>query len=479
MVKSFRKFVLSALLVFCSSVFPVSLFAQADKAGEDVQNYQRQLSELEQSDGPFGSALIEPLTGLVSAHQKDGNYLSALDEQRRLIQIVRTEYGFSDRRLLPLLRTQLEIELSLGGTESVSDIFDHMRFVQSSAGDENPEELLSIIDEQAYWSLLRIFFDRSREGVKQFFLARELIEQQIDIAGKLFGEADERLAPWSYRKAVNNFRLVQLLNVSNGLSYETIDRLYREDGALALQDRDAPFFFGRGRGSITPTIQKGSMLGQRYLDKSYRLVKDIDEILERKASLLKAAKGPVYLRALETQAMAKIARGDFQQLLGRGTSVRDYRAAEELLVEAGVDSTLIEDFFSVPEPLPGHSLHSSLQGALNAREVSDQHGSDRLFLGTFTGWAENIGFSPMPVAPDSFPDLALEFGELEVSLSISRRGRASSVKVSGGNELPRRSRNQAVRAVRKIPFRPAIVDGKTQRITNASLVYRIPLEIEL
>ena len=120
-----------------------------------------------------------------------------------------------------------------------------------------------------------------------------------------------------------------------------------------------------------------------------------------------------------------------------------------------------------------------MQAALNARDGSDQHADDRLFLGTFSGWAENIGFSPMPVAPDSFPDLALEFGEVEVSLSISRRGRASSVKVSGANELSRRLRNQAVRAVRKIPFRPAIVDGKTQRIVNASLVYKMPLEIEL
>ena len=144
---------------------------KTNNVGEDVKNYQRQLSEVEQSDGPFGSALIEPLVGLVSAHQKDGNYSSALDEQRRLIQIVRTEYGFSDRRLLPLLRTQLEIELSLGGTESVSDIFDHMRFVQSSAGDENPDELLSIIDEQAYWSLLTYFFRPLERGRQTVFLS--------------------------------------------------------------------------------------------------------------------------------------------------------------------------------------------------------------------------------------------------------------------------------------------------------------------
>ena len=202
--------------------------------------------------------------------------------------------------------------------------------------------LLSIIDEQAYWSLLRIFFDRSREGVKQFFVARELIEQQIDLAEKSFGETDERSIPWSYRKAVNNLRLVQLLNVSNGLSYETIDRLFREDGALALQDRDAPFFYGRQRGSITPTVKQGSMLGQRYLEKSYRLVKDIDEILEQKAAMLKAAESPKYLQALETQAMAKIARGDFQQLLGRSTAIRDYREAKELLVDAGVEKKLIE-----------------------------------------------------------------------------------------------------------------------------------------
>jgi hypothetical protein len=120
-----------------------------------------------------------------------------------------------------------------------------------------------------------------------------------------------------------------------------------------------------------------------------------------------------------------------------------------------------------------------LQGALSAREGSDENDGDRLFLGTFTGWADNIGFSPMPVAPSSFPDIALEYGEFDVNLSISRRGRASSVKISGGNELPGRLRNQAVRAVRKIPFRPAIVDGKTKRVITASLIYKIPLEIEL
>ena len=70
MVKSFRKFILSAPFVFFSSVISVSLLAQTNNVGEDVKNYQRQLSEVEQSDGPFGSALIEPLVGLVSAHQK-------------------------------------------------------------------------------------------------------------------------------------------------------------------------------------------------------------------------------------------------------------------------------------------------------------------------------------------------------------------------------------------------------------------------
>ena len=207
--------------------------------------------------------------------------------------------------------------------------------------------------------------------------------------------------------------------------------MFREDGALALQDRDAPFFYGRERGSITPTVKQGSMLGQRYLEKSYRLVKDIDEILEQKAAMLKAAESPKYLQALETQAMAKIARGDFQQLLGRSTAIRDYREEKELLVDAGVEKKLIEHFFSVPEPLPSLNLYSSLQGALSAREGSDENDGDRLFLGTFTGWADNIGFSPMPVAPSSFTDIALEYGEFDVNLSISLRGRASSVKISG------------------------------------------------
>ena len=50
--------------------------------------------------------------------------------------------------------------------------------------------------------------------------------------------------------------------------------------------------------------------------------------------------------------IAEIYRGDYNLLMGRGSGRRQYNSAQDMLLEAGVAQTEIDEFFGVPTPLP-------------------------------------------------------------------------------------------------------------------------------
>ena len=193
------------------------------------------------------------------------------------------------------------------------------------------------------------------------------------------------------------------------------------------------------------------------------MVKNIQEVVEENSDI-------------EAQAMIKIYRSDFQLLSDRGSAIRSYREARDMLLEAGIAEEEVNWFFERPMVIPMETLHLNFADALDELKgriepiasVKDQE----MHLGIFTSWTEALISTPMPQSKNSFFKLDHPFKYADVSFSVSSRGKASSVDVlvTGPQELD--SKRSISRSVRGIHFRPAIIDNKARRVKDVRMRYQ-------
>lgn len=467
-IKAFAAFLL--LLGLISPLLAAeetALITASSEQLEELQNYQAQIEALESEFGPFHQSLLEPLEAMVSLFNEQADYDRVAELQSRQLQLMRTVLGFEHPDLIPLVQSIIVNQMRLGEWEAISDNLEHIRYLQASNADNDPESLLAAIDDQAFWYLSRSYLDERNVRVRNFFLARGLYEEMEELAEASFGEDSPEMIPWLYKQAYNKFQLVQFLNASDGVGSDSVDRLAREDGMSRLRqargrnlvDTDALF----GLGNRIPVVDEDSLIGEAYLRDGYNLLTRIEAILETGEDL-------------EAEAMAKIVRADFQMLQGQGIGIRNYREAQELLLEAGIAEDRIALFFERPMVIPVDKFFLSLDDAIAYQQQSldqlDPIPEDQLHLGVFTAWSEALASTQKPVNPDPFWQLDLPYNQVDVSFSVSSRGGVSSVDVISSIPDERSVRRKASRALREINFRPAIVKGRGKRVKDVRIRYR-------
>ena len=178
---------------------------------------------------------------------------------------------------------------------------------------------------------------------------------------------------------------------------------------------------------------------------------------------------------LEAQAMMKIYRSDFQLLSNRGSWIRGYRDARDMLLEAGIVKEEVHWFFERPMVIPMETLHLSFSDALaELRERIEPITSvkEEMHLGIFISWTEALRSTPMPQSKNPFWQLDNPFKYADISFSVSSRGRASSVDVLATAPEELDSKRSISRSVRGIHFRPAIIDNKARRVKDVHMRYR-------
>ena len=93
-------------------------------------------------------------------------------------------------------------------------------------------------------------------------------------------------------------------------------------------------------------------------------------------------------------------------------------------------------------------------------------------LGVFTGWNESVASTRLPVSSNPLWELGLAYNQVDFSFNLSSSGRASSMEVLASAPDERSIQRKAWRAVRGIKFRPAIIEGKAQRVRDVQIRYR-------
>ncbi len=433
---------------------------------EQLGAYRVQIEDLEFEFGPYHDSLIEPLESMIRLLQEAGDYEQVAEIQNRQLQVMRTVLGFQHPDLIPAVQSIIANQILLGNWEDISDHLEHIRHLQAFRESDDPGPLLAAIDDQINWLFSRIALEERKDLVRNFFKARDLYEEMEDLVEDRYGKENPASAPWLYKVAYNSFHLVQFLNGSKGVGSESIDRLVRQEGVMKLQSFNR-YSFGNalifGNSSFVPVVDGDRPIGDAYLRDGYSLLSKIEDLLKEHGDL-------------EAQAMAKIYRADYQLLSDRGSAIRGYRDAQEMLVEAGVPEEDVRWFFERPMVIPMNTFSIRLQDAIadlksKSAPIEPAAGDD-IHLGVFTAWLQALDSTPMPTSENPFWQLDLPYRYADVSFSVSSRGKVSSVDVLATGPDGQETERSTWRAVRNIHFRPAIIDGKARRVKDVRMRYR-------
>ena len=442
-----------------------ALITRSNDLLQAYASYEIELEELESRFGPYDQSLLEPLDSMIALMIEARDYEKVAALQERQLQLVRTSMGLEHADVIPVVEDIIANQIRLEDWPAVSDRLEHIRDVTGANRSFSATDLISAIEDQAYWHLNRVYLEEPRRSARNFMKARELYREAEALAEDNYGSDSPALFPWLYRRAVVEYQLVQFLNADDGLGSDTISRLIREEGRTRLQsssrvfvDVDAVF----GPGTNIPVVDAGQVFGESYLRDGMNLIGRMREIAE--------AEGDT-----EALAMAKIYRADFQLLLDYGTAFREYREAQELLREAGINDSEIEGFFNRPSMIPYDRFFTRFDEMVSyQRQTLAQlaHKSEEVIhVGVMSAWHESLPAIEKPPRTDSILALEFEYNQVDLSFNISRRGAVSSVDVLEASPDERRVRTKAARALRDVQFRPAIFDGKTKRVRDVQIRY--------
>ncbi|MFM1897432.1 MAG: hypothetical protein RLZZ385_2506 [Pseudomonadota bacterium] len=411
----------------------------SNRQQEVIEQYRSQLAELEGRLGPYDAALRETLESLADALIDAGDFDLAQGLLDRRLQLLRTLEGPENPAQLPVLEEMIANNIRRGEWQDVTRHFEFSAWIQEQNPANDLAQRLQARNDVAHWFLTAVSLDDPRNRIRNFTAAMEIHNRIVFEMEDAVGKDSAALIPWLYRHALNQYRIYGFLQAEDELGYD------------AFQE-----------------IQKGFLADEDYLRRALNTVKRIRDIVEQEDDL-------------EAQAMALIYDADFQMLGDMGTAMHRYRQAAEKLLAAGFSQAAVDDFFATPVALPIEVYYTRLADMqAHARRGSLPDAAfgpleaDSVNLGQFTAWNESLPFLAQPATPAAAGNLELPYREVDVQFRINSRGQVSAPEVLRAEPDQVRIRRDAMEAVRKMQFRPAIVTGRGRRVDPVVMRYRYP-----
>lgn len=492
------------LLLMSSDIAAQDTLIEDVASADPAVSYAAQIQEFEFEFGPLDRRLLEPLAGLAELQFERGDFDAAAATLRRQLQITRNTFGFEDSRLLPLVDSLVRIEIARSDWQQVADYLDLRSQIFIGSFDESRtleegEDLLNLEDVaarmelanalslQSGWLMQQVALTPTRDAIDSFFDARELDERVSDLAEDVIESLESlprenssaaefllltQWLPLMYRQSVNDYSLVQLLNAQSGFSYDTIDYLVRREGG-AINKLSSPGFSARsisGPMNRIPMLENGDPIGVGYLRDGYFGVRKMDirlsDFLERQLAV--GASDNDLASTRQALAAARIYRGDYLLLQNRGSGIREYREAYQLLLESGVDQVEIDSYFARPALIPAAQLRLTFDELKADKSESE-------CLPNFTALSDRLATLAAPSDDTSAWAIELPHAEITVRFGVSRRGKATGVQIDEVGAEDAGLRRAVNRAMKDLQFRPAIADGRSQRLRDQCLLFRIPV----
>ncbi len=412
--------------------------------------YEQQIVELESEYGPMDYRILEPLTGLsdLLIQQGDPEQIERVLNRRQ--QLLRVEEGPTTVNQIPIIADQIRNDFQRGLWDSVTERFESIYFIYSQNSEIESDVLLNSLNDIHAWHLLAMYLDSPDMRNEHIDQARAVQERIYEVAIQQYGANSEQLIPWLYSIASEPYRIINYLQ-SERLRTLTADNYIGRDITLGL-------------------------------------INYISEVANSSDNA-------------EAQAMAMIYRADFELLhraanpsttggqvfaSRRGNADQTYRQAMEMLADAGIEQSKIDEFFARPMPLPVSQFHFSLEAALEQRKldgfrsetaVGDSNDINGFHVGDFA-FTVTLPKAQIDLTPELTNQIIAEQSSVLLYFTVDSVGRTRSARIIESVPDEAKIKNVGRYAVEALNFRPAFIDGRWRRVREISMRVLLPYSIQ-
>ncbi len=393
-----------------------------------IENYLREIQEIEAENGPWSDSLSEQLGGLGAAYQARGQHNDAIEAFERAIHISRINNGLYDLGQVPMVESMIDSLLARNRREDAHDMFDYLYWLHKRSYGESDPQMLPVIDKLGNWYLNDYAHNPSQRHFSELLAARNMFDNADAIANAAYDENDLRLISPLRGVAVSSWFFANLN--SHTLTSAIEKRRLENEIGPEINKRDFENMLSsgvvQGSGVYYPSNPELPNRLLRYIRTSYVDGKDalgrmIDIYSNNPESPLGAA------------TIAKIELADWYLLHDSRSKAMDlYKEAYNAFLTDEATQPLAEKVFNHPAALPDLALVDSL---------IEQQGDD----------------------PEVFEleDSAKEIQYVLVSFNINRFGDVKKVDIIESHPSDAAGlRSRVKNALASTRFRPRFVDGE-------------------
>lgn len=436
-----RKALFSSLLVLAAAVLLLN-WSRASFATENPTSLERLqeqevlLAELETAQGSLAPDLVTPLRTMIELLREQSEFERAAKVQERLLTVMEANAADQSPDWIPLLKELVASRINLEETSGVAELLRQLRILNAAGGDF--PELVRAVELEAHWLMTEGAGTTREQRIRSFLRAQEIISNRFGfLIDELFDKDDPRVPLWMYHIAKNNFKLYELIDVGFEGNSRTLLRLL-------------------GPPSSGPFTVKVN-----YLDR----IEDMEQFFATAGDL-------------QAQAMARLYAADFALRSNRSAAFEMYGEAREMLLGAGVPEDRISLYFSRPQMIPASHFHLTLEEAIAGQEADlaawRPEGKDVTHVATYTAWNDTTPVLAAPISDHVFWDSESSYYEAILRFNISESGSVSAVDILDFEPGDRGVRRSVRRAILNKQLRPAMEEGRGQRLRDVYMRVLIP-----
>ncbi len=424
---------------------------------QELERSRQLVLSFETPTNHLDSRLAEPLLQLADSHMRLGEYSEAHAALDRGMQVVRINEGLYTRSQIPFVRKKIENFALSRNWDSARSQLDHLLWLHRTKSRDLDRQLVEDFQELSALHLRGVAEDHY--DYQSFHLRRSASASwlALTVGESLWGRTDPRLAPVIY-DLVNQYHL-HAAAVERG-------------GRVAYELRQ---------------IAPGSDWVRERVDAVRLYYLTGNRLLNQLREIYRSAEPPDQ----EALAMAELYLADWQVLFSRNNDALDsYQLAYQGLQEAGVDSALMDAYFSKPTLLPMAEFHPRLDQALRARSEESRRpmqiaslSADALY---FNEWSSAFPYVRQPKdfnrrQPTDSTFALFSFniaGVTEISSWMNGRSEKEVASIQEATIVQPQSvsedeQEQLLRRLDYLRFRPSLEAGGIPRESNATLMYQI------
>jgi len=339
---------------------PTESFEQESKSrlspSPKIENFLREIENIETEEGPWGSGLSEQLGGLGTSYQSRGQHNEAIDSFERAIHISRINNGLYNLGQVPMVESMIESLLARNRRKDAHGMFDYLYWLHKRSYGENDLKMLPVIDKLGNWFLNDYSHNPSQRHFNELLQARSMFDDADDIANANYDKYDLRLISPLRGIAVSSWFFANFNSYSFTSSIEKQRREKNFGPEINKQGFDSMLAAGTVPRSSVYYPNTGDLPNQllRYIHTSYVDGKRaFERIIEIYANNPEAPPGAA--------SIAKVELADWHLLHNsKRKAMSLYKEAYSAFINDEATQTLAGKVFRQPVALPDLALVDSL-----------------------------------------------------------------------------------------------------------------------